>query len=63
MFFKDPNQEFYEVVKSAEKLSSLMFPMIAQLVKTVSRADKVYLDNSDIDYMYEIGPIMVNIKP
>lgn len=40
-----------------------MFPMIAQLIKTVSRADKVYLDNSDIDYMYEIGPIMVNIKP
>ena len=63
LLFDDPNPEFYEVVKSSEKLSILMFPMIAKVIKTGSRADKVYLHNSDIDYMYEICPIVVNSKP
>ena len=63
LFLKDSNPEFYEVVKSAEKLSILMFPMITKLIKTGSRAEDVYLNQSDIDYMYEIGPIVVNSKP
>ena len=31
LFVNDSNLEFYEVVRSAEKFSSLMFPMITLL--------------------------------
>ena len=36
-----------------------MFPMIVQAIKTGSRADQMYLDTSDVDYMYEVGPMVI----
>ena len=43
-------------------MSTLMFPMISQIIKTGSRADRTYLVESDIDYMYEVGPFPVLTK-
>ena len=39
-----------------------MFPMVVQAIKTGSRADQLYLKCSDIDYMYEVGPLVVGRK-
>ena len=36
-----------------------MFPMIVQVIKCGSRAEQIYLESSDIDYMYEVGPLLV----
>ena len=33
--------------------------MVVQAIKTGSRTDQIYLDSSDVDYMYEVGPIIV----
>ena len=33
--------------------------MVVQAIKTGSRTDQIYLDSSDIDYMYEVGPMIV----
>ena len=62
LFLEDLHQDFYEVVKSDDKISTLMFPMISQIIKTGSRADRTYLVQSDIDYMYEVGPFPVLTK-
>ena len=62
LFLGDLHQDFYEVVKSDDKISILMFPMISQIIKTGSRADRTYLVKSDIDYMYEVGPFPVLTK-
>ena len=35
-----------------------MFPMIVQVIKCGSRAEQIYLESSDIDYMYEVGPLL-----
>lgn len=59
VFFKDKQPDFYKVVKSNDKVSKLMFPMVIQAIKTGSRADQIYLDTSGLDYMYEVGPMMV----
>ena len=59
VFFKDKQPDFYKVVKSNDKVSKLTFPMVIQAIKTVSRADQTYLDTSGLDYMYEVGPMMV----
>ena len=59
LFHEDSHQKFYEVFKSDDNISTLMFPMIARVIKTGSRADQTYLGNSDVDYMYEIGPNLV----
>lgn len=59
VFFKDKQPDFYKVVKSNDKVSKLTFPMVIQAIKTGSRADQTYLDTSGLDYMYEVGPMMV----
>ena len=59
LFYEDLHQDFYQVVKSDGKISILMFLMIAQVIKTGSRADRTYLPKSDIDYMHEVGPLSV----
>ena len=59
LFCEDSYKDFYKVVKSDDKISTLMFPMIVQVIKTGSRADQTYLGNSDVDYMYEVGPNLV----
>ena len=63
LFYDDSHKDLYEVVKSPEQISSLMFPMVVQAIKTGSRAERTYLSNSDKDYIYEIGPLVVNSKP
>ena len=62
LFHEDLYRDFYEVVKSDDKISVLMFPMIVKVIKTGSRADRTYLAKSDIDYMYEVGPVSILTK-
>lgn len=59
---KDEEPEFYRIIKSGGKISELMFPMVVQAIKTGSRADQLYLKCSDVDYMYEVGPLVVGRK-
>ena len=59
VLFKDEQPDFYRVIKSNDVVSKLMFPMVVQAIKTGSRADQIYLDTSDVDYMYEVGPMSV----
>ena len=59
VLFKDKQPDFYRVVKSDGAVSKLMFPMVVQAIKTGSRADQLYLDTSDVDYMYEVGPMVI----
>ena len=59
---KDEEPEFYRIIKSGGEISELMFPMVVQAIKTGSRADQLYLKRSDIDYMYEVGPLVVGRK-
>ena len=59
---KDEEPEFYRIIKSGGETSELMFPMVVQAIKTGSRADQLYLKRSDIDYMYEVGPLVVGRK-
>ena len=59
LFCEDSYTAFYEVFKSIDKISTLMLPMIVQVIKTGSRADQTYLGNSDVDCMYEVGPNLV----
>lgn len=40
-------------------ISHTLFPIITKAVKTGSRAERVYLFQSDVDYIYEIGPLKV----
>ena len=37
--------------------------MVVQAIKTGSRVDQLYLNSSDVDYMYEVGPLLVQRKP
>ena len=37
--------------------------MVVQAFKTGSRVDQLYLNSSDVDYMYEVGPLLVQRKP
>ena len=62
LFHEDLHRDFYEVVKSDDKISILLFPMIVKVIKTGSRADRTYLAKSDIDYMYEVGPVSILTK-
>ena len=62
VMFKDKEQEFYKIIKSDDEVSELMFPMVVQAIKTGSRADQIYLESSDVDYMYEVGPLIVGQK-
>ena len=62
LLFKDNQQEFYKIIKSGDQVSKLMFPLVVQAIKTGSRADQVYLENSDLDYMYEVGPLVVGSR-
>lgn len=62
VMFKDKEQEFYKIIKTGDEVSELMFPMVVQAIKTGSRADQIYLESSDVDYMYEVGPLVVGQK-
>lgn len=62
IFWEDQAQDIYQIIKSNEKVSKHLFPMIIQVVKCGSRAEQIYMDDSDIDYIYEIGPLLVGEK-
>ena len=62
VIFKDKEQEFYKIIKSGDEVSELTFPIVVQAVKTGSRADQIYLESSDVDYMYEVDPLVVGQK-
>ena len=62
VIFKDKEQEYYKIIKSIDEVSESMFPMVVQAIKTGSRADQIYLESSDVDYMYEVGPLVVGQK-
>ena len=62
LFHKDKEKDKYQIIKSDEKVSKYMFPMIVQVIKCGSRAEQIYLDCSDIDYIYEVGPLLVGRK-
>ena len=56
---KDNEPDFHKVKKSDNIESYKTFPMVVQAIKTGSRADRVYLGSSDVDYIYEVGPLVV----
>ena len=62
IFWEDQAQDIYQIIKSNEKVSKHLFPVIIQVVKCGSRAEQIYMDASDIDYIYEIGPLLVGEK-
>ena len=59
LIFRDNEQVFYKIIKSDDQVGELTFPLVIQAIKTGSRADQVYLESSDLDYMYEVGPLVV----
>ena len=62
IIFEDKEEDVYEI-KSGYNVSKYTFPMVMQAIKTGSRADRIYLETSDVDYMYEIGPLVVQEMP
>ena len=62
LFQKDQEKDNYHIINSDEKVSKYMFPIITQVIKCGSRAEQIYLDSSDIDYIYEVGPFIVKRK-
>ena len=54
LFYKDATKDLYQIIKSDEKVSKYMFPMIVQVIETGSRAEQTYLDYSDADCIYEV---------
>ena len=62
---EDKEQDIYEIKTSSDqkKISKYLFPTVTQAIKTGSRADQLYLDTSDYDYMYEVGPLFVQRRP
>ena len=61
LMFPDKNPDVYEIVGNFidQPVSSTLFPMITRVVKTGSRAEQLFLGKSDVDYIYEIGPVKV----
>ena len=62
VFWEDQAQDIYQIIKSDEKDRKHLFPMIIQVLKSGSRAEQLYMEYSDIDYIYEIGPLFVGEK-
>ena len=56
---KDKEPDLYKIKKSEDIESNITFSMVVQRIKTGSRADQVYLESSDVDYIYEVGPLIV----
>ena len=56
---KDKEPDFHKINKSGNVESNKLFPTVVQAIKTGSRADRVYLESSDVDYIYEVGPLLV----
>ena len=59
VFWKDEKPDIYQILKSDEKVSKHLFPLIIQVLKSGSRVEQIYMDHSDIDYIYEIGPLLI----
>ena len=57
----DENRPVFEIVGNDvdRPINSTLFPMITRVVKTGSRAEQLFLESSDVDYIYEIGPVKV----
>ena len=57
----DVNPDVYEIVGESINMpvSSTLFPMITRIIKTGSRAEYLFLTESDVDYIYEIGPVKI----
>ena len=62
LFYKDTVKDLYQIIKSDEKVSKYMFPTIVQVIKSGRRAEQTYMDYSNIDYIYEVGPFVVERK-
>ena len=62
IYKKDHYQDIYQIIESDEKVSKHLFPMIIQAVKSGSRAEQIFMEYSDVDYIYEIGPLLVGEK-
>ena len=62
---EDREQDLYEITTSSDqkKLSQYLFPTVVQAIKAGSRADQLYLGTSDYDYMYEVGPLLIQRLP
>ena len=62
---EDKEQDLYEITISSDqkKLSKYLFLTVVQAIKAESRADQLYLGTSDYDYMYEVGPLLVQRLP
>ncbi|XP_066927012.1 uncharacterized protein [Clytia hemisphaerica] len=58
-FFQDENTDSLDLIKTKAPISYLMFPIATKAIKTGSRSEQVYLQDSDVDYIYEIGPLLV----
>ena len=57
----DVYHDVYEIVGNDvdRPVNSTLFPMITRVVKTGSRAEQLFLGSSDVDYIYEIGPVKI----
>lgn len=62
LFYEDKKKDLYQIIKSSKKVSKYMFPMITQVIKCGSRAEQLYLELADTDYIYEVGPLLVGQK-
>ncbi|XP_066921391.1 uncharacterized protein [Clytia hemisphaerica] len=60
LFFDDEVADTFDVMKTNYKISHLMFPIVTKAIKSGSRSERAYLDYSDYDFIYEIGPFIVN---
>eukprot|EP00111_Clytia_hemisphaerica_P015993 TCONS_00047298-protein len=59
-FFQDENTDSLDLIKTKAPISYLMFPIATKAIKTGSRSEQVFLQDSDVDYIYEIGPLLVD---
>ncbi|XP_057293158.1 uncharacterized protein LOC130621822 [Hydractinia symbiolongicarpus] len=58
-FEVDRKRDCFTYLDDDLPISHTLFPIITKAVKTGSRAERVYLSHSDVDYIYEIGPLKV----
>ena len=60
LLFEDEIADTFDVVKTKSRISHLMFPIITKAIKSGSRSERVYIGGSDHDFIYEIGPLLVD---
>ena len=60
LLFEDEIADTFDVVKTKSPISHLMFPIVTKAIKSGSRSERAYISWSDYDFIYEIGPLLVD---